>query len=50
MVFHSNIMLTFPIEFLKPTCRSLGENTTIDKTIRVCNALDNLCPTVVPFN
>ena len=41
------LMSTFPIELLKP--RSPGENT-IDKIITVCSVLDNLCPTVVPFN
>ena len=42
------LMPTLPIEFLKP--RSPGENKTIDKIITVCSVLDNLCPTVVPFN
>ena len=46
---YSILMSTLPIEFVKP--RSPGENTTIDgKIIRVCSALNNLCPTVVPFN
>ena len=44
---YSILMSTLPIEFVKP--QSPGATTTIDKIVKVCSALNNLCVSVVPF-
>jgi len=44
---YSILMSTLPINFVKP--RFEGQPATIDNIIIVCHALNNLCPSVIPF-
>ena len=41
-------MSTLPIEFVKP--KTPVEAAVIDKIVLVCSALNNICPSVVPFD
>jgi len=43
---YSILMATLPIQYLK---KSSGDIPTVDKIVRVCSALNNLCVSVVPF-
>ena len=44
----SILMSTLPIEFVKP--KTPVEAAVIDKIVLVCSALNNICPSVVPFD
>ena len=45
---YSILMSTLPIHFVAP--KSPDELPTVDKIIRVCSALNNICVSVVPFH
>ena len=45
---YSILMSTLPIQYMKARCKQ--EAPTVDKILRVCSALNNVCVSVVPFS